>query len=455
MSVKVNPMTVFNHRSALSLLSVCLLLGAWLRPAGAIEADIRRDATVNTIEKVLPSVVNIATTKIVKVADFYDPIFERFYGRQSEQLNSIGSGIIISEDGYLLTNLHVVQRASRVQVKLWNGEVYDAENCVGTSQKDVALLKIKAPPGKKFQAMKFANDDDLLLGETVLALGNPYGLGGSVSRGILSSKNRRVTVDNTRLELPDWLQTDADINPGNSGGPLVNLRGELIGINVAVYREEQGMGVGFAIPIRQVTAALSEFFTPEAGYSTWFGARLSSFQGPLTIASVQPRSPAEKAGLRAGQRIITVNGTPTVDLISFYRQVTARNESDRKALIQLEDEGERRSVTVSMVPFNDVIREKLGVVLGDLNSQTASELGLASGGALVIQSVEPGSPAARANLRPGFLVTALDDRKTSYFIHGADIISSKSPGERLKIGFYVPPRFGSRNGVYSTTVTLR
>lgn len=455
MSVKTNQRTLWGCRVLLGLLAWSLGSGVGVSSAGAIEADVRRDATVDTIEKVLPSVVNIATTKIVKVADFYDPIFERFYGRQSEQLNSIGSGIIISEDGYLVTNLHVVQRASRVQVKLWNGEVYDAEKCVGTSQKDVALLRIKAPPGTKFRAMQFANDDDLLLGETVLALGNPYGLGGSVSRGILSSKNRRVPAENTRLALPDWLQTDADINPGNSGGPLVNLRGELIGINVAVYREEQGMGVGFAIPIKQVSAALTEFFTPEASRSLWFGARPGSFHGPLMVAYVQSRSPADKAGLRIGQRIVSVNGVPVTDLITYHQQLTARHDSDRKATIQVEDQGERRQVTVQMITFDELTRQRLGVVFRDLTEQGAADLGLDSGGALVIESVEPGSPAARANLRPGFLVTALDDRNTSYYIHGADFLSGKNPGDRVRVSFYVPPAYGSRYGRFTATVTLR
>src|SRR4029434_6740283 len=124
---------------------------------------------------------------------------------------------------------------------------------------DVALLKIRSRDNEKFTAVRFAADDDLLLGETVLALGNPYGLGGSVSRGILSSKSRRPPLENEPLEVEDWLQTDAAINPGNGGGPLVNLRGELIGVNVAVYRE--GQGIGFAIPVRRVSAALGEMYS--------------------------------------------------------------------------------------------------------------------------------------------------------------------------------------------------
>ncbi|HWI59769.1 MAG TPA: trypsin-like peptidase domain-containing protein, partial [Bacillota bacterium] len=236
-----------------ALLSAGLLLGL-SAPARAAEPDIRRDATVTAIEKVMPCVVNIATETVIEYHEWYDDMLRQFYGwqrtpRQQKSI-SLGSGVIIDEEGYVLTNFHVVRRASRIQVKLWDGREYEADPLVATAGSDVALLKIRAKPGEKFKAVKFAADDDLLLGETVLALGNPFGLGGSVTKGILSSKNRRPATGNEPLKVEDWLQTDAAINPGNSGGPLVNLRSELIGLNVAVYREEhgeRGMGVGFSI----------------------------------------------------------------------------------------------------------------------------------------------------------------------------------------------------------------
>src|SRR5205807_8552756 len=166
------------------------------------------------------------------------------------------------------TNLHVVRRAGTVWVKLADGREFEARPIVGNTRKDVALLKLVARGNGKFKAVKFAKDDDLLLGETVLSLGNPFGLGGSVSRGILSSKNRVVPKEADQLDWPNWLQTDASINPGNSGGPLVNLRGELIGLNVAILSQAQG--IGFAIPIRQVSEALSGIFTPEtSGKALW------------------------------------------------------------------------------------------------------------------------------------------------------------------------------------------
>src|SRR6266699_2491008 len=275
-----------------------LLLPRYL---SAAEPHIRRDATVAAVERVMPSVVNIATATVVEYEDFYQRLFSEFFGQggyrpRREQEYSIGSGVIIDEDGYVLTNLHVVRRATRTQVKLWDGREYEADRIVATPNSDVALLKIRCKPGEKFKAANFAADDDLLLGETVLALGNPFGLGGSVTKGILSSKTRRPSTGNEPLNVNDWLQTDAAINPGNSGGPLLNIRGELIGLNVAVYRE--GQGIGFAIPVKQVSEALAGFFSPEVSHSLWFGARLRQGPPPLTVAMVQPGGPSAKAGLR-------------------------------------------------------------------------------------------------------------------------------------------------------------
>src|SRR5439155_25473868 len=192
------------------------------------------------------------------------------------------------EDGYVLTNLHVVRRASRVWVKLADGREIEAKAIVGNTRRDVALLKLITKGNEKFRAVKFAQDDDLLLGETVLALGNPFGLGGSVSRGILSSKSRRPAPEGEPLYVQDWLQTDAAINPGNSGGPLINLRGELIGINVAVG---QGQGIGFAIPVRRVSEALSEIHRPEIMHGNWLGIRAKSGGLPLIVTGVDATSP--------------------------------------------------------------------------------------------------------------------------------------------------------------------
>src|SRR3954469_1749590 len=288
----------------------------------AEQPDIRRDATVNAVEATMPSVVNIsAKTVVQRRGYFYDwwrDNWAPFYQELPPQM-SAGSGVIIDEDGYVLTNVHVVQEANEISVKLSDGRVLPAEVLAGTRRSDVALLKIQGRPGEKFKPIKLAADNDLLLGETVIALGNPFGLGGSVSKGILSSKTRRTTPTDDPMDMEDWLQTDAAINPGNSGGPLVNLKGELIGLNVAIYKE--GQGIGFAIPIKRVSEALGELFTPEALKSLWFGARFVASTNVLTVRRVETGSPAEKGGFKKGDIVLRVNGKPAKNVIEVNREL--------------------------------------------------------------------------------------------------------------------------------------
>jgi S1-C subfamily serine protease len=432
-------------RAGVWLAAIGLAAGWSASAFAASAADVRRDATVMAIEKAKPSVVNIATARVVEYRDFYQELLRQFYGahtpsRRREQLDSIGSGVIIHEDGFVLSNLHVVRRASRVQVKLWDGTIYDAEPVVGTEQSDVALLRLKAPPGQKFQAIQLAEDDDLLLGETVLALGNPYGLGESVSRGILSSKNRRPPVGDEPLEIADWLQTDAAINPGNSGGPLINLRGELIGLNVAVY---QGQGIGFAIPVKQVAAALSQFFTPELTDELWLGLRLKANSSPPVITAVQPGSPADKAGLRAGQQILQVNSQPVSNLIGFTKLVAASGRNNLNLMVGQNQD--RRAVRVTLVPFPDLIRQKLGLDLGATSPQ-----------GLLISEVETNSPADRAQLQRGFLLTAVDGQPARDLWKVGNLLTTKQPGETVLLTVVVPRRPGggyARQG--TTTLQVR
>ena len=408
----------------------------------------------------MPSVVNIATETVIEYHDWYDALLRQFYGwrtapRQQKSI-SLGSGVIIDEDGYVLTNFHVVHRASRIQVKLWDGREYEADPVVETEGSDVALLKIRSKPGEKFKAIKLAPDDDLLLGETVLAMGNPYGLGGSVTKGILSSKNRRPTTGNEPLKMEDWLQTDAAINPGNSGGPLVNLRGELIGLNVAVYREEQGergVGVGFSIPVKQISAALSRFFTPEVLDSLWLGAQFKAGPGPLIATSVQASSPAAKAGLREGDQVLEVNGQVPSGFIGLNRLLTA--PSSHESRLQILRGAERRNLAVQLVPFEQVIRQKLGVTF--LEPQTSERSGTRPAEGLYIDEVEPGGPAERAQLQHGFIVAALDGRRARSLFDVVEVLTSKQRSEQVNLTVVAPRRLSPsyvelRQGTVELTV---
>ncbi len=429
-------------------ISLLLLAQAAHAASPAVEPDIRRDATVMAVEKVLPSVVNIATETIIESHDWYDEVFRQFFGYaqtppRQQHLFSLGSGVIIDEDGYILTNLHVVRRASRIQIKLWDGREYDAEPCVYSETTDIALLKLKTKPGEKFKAIQLAADDDLLLGETVIALGNPFGLGGSVTRGILSAKNRRRSTGDEPLEMQDWLQTDAAINPGNSGGPLVNLRGELIGLNVAVYREDtgqRGMGVGFSIPVKQVSATLARFFTPEMSCSLWFGAQLKAEAGSLVVSKIQPGSPAARAGLVPGDHLLQIDGQQPRTLVAYNRLVAAARNATINLLVR--HGSERRNVSIKLLPLQELLRARMGLALAPLSPQAAQRLGVSGSDALLVESVDKTGPAGEVGLRRGDLLAAIDGHNASKLSTVAEILFDKKKGDSVHLNVIVPRGLG-------------
>jgi serine protease Do len=433
---------------------LALCVGLISASALTSEIDIRRDVTVAAIERVMPSVVNIATSQLVRQYDDpYEVLRRRFYGLPpkadniKEKLYNIGSGVIIDEAGdeaYILTNFHVVNGANRVQVQLMDGRVYEAEQLVPTALKDLTLLRIVRQPGEKgFTPIRFAEDDDLLLGETVITVGNPFGLGGSVSRGILSSKNRRTGPEGSRLGFEDWLQTDADINPGNSGGPLVNLRGELIGVNVAVYNEGEGKGTGFAIPVKQISAYLSDFFSLEYTANLWLGARIKGTPPPLTVREVQTNGPAFRAGLRIGQQIVEVNGKPVTSLVQFCKLVASK--ADNTASITVIDHGVRTNLQAALLPLTDLNRlllnKRLGLATQPLTEAQAASLQIkqpAEG--LVVSEVEKDSPAERAQFQAGMILTAVDNFSVADLVKVAMALGNKKPGERVQLTVIVPRR---------------
>jgi serine protease Do len=431
---------------------VALLFGSVLTiKAVTAETDIRRDVTVAAIERVMPSVVNIRTARLARRNDPYDLLLRRFYGYEdvSEQPSDIGSGVIVDEvgeEGFILTNIHVVERADRIQVQLWDGREYEAEKLLGTSQKDLALLRIVRRSGEKpFHPIAIAKDDDLLLGETVIAVGNPFGLGGSVSRGILSSKNRRADSGGKKLDYPDWLQTDADINPGNSGGPLINVRGELIGINVAVYSPSQGKGTGFAIPVKQVANALSDFFTLEWSAKFWLGARFRGAPYPLVVREVQKGSPADRAGLRVNQQVIEINGKPVSSLAALNQFIAA--STNRRATLTVLEGDARRKLNVELIPLGDLNRElllqRLGLTTTRLTEAQLNNYEAMTTGGLLVDDVEKNSPAAAAQLQPGVVITAVDGVAVNELVNVSNVLGNKKRGETVQLTVKVVNRYGS------------
>jgi S1-C subfamily serine protease len=448
------------------VLAWCVLVFAPRACAQAAEGDVRRDATVLAVEKVMPTVVNIATATIIQVRDPFEEIFRQFWGpyyrRQPPNSQySLGSGVVIDEAGYLLTNDHVVRRADKIGVKFCTGtNDYSATVVASDPKSDVALLKLDAPPGEKFKAIQFAHEDDLLLGETVLALGNPFGLGGSVTRGILSSKSRVLPKEDEPLDIPNWLQTDAPINMGNSGGPLVNLRGELIGINVAVLNEVMGQraqGIGFAIPIRRVLEALADIFPTEYVKSYWFGARVKVGTTPLVITSVQAQSPAGKAGLKAGDDILEVNGKAPKSFIDFAELLAAGAASEVR--LSLKRGSGQKEIVVKLVPEKSVfnagmIRDRLGLNLEELTPQVAARYGVGAGDGFLVTGVEENSQAATAGLQRGMLVIGIDGRLPADLSAAAKLLYPKKKGDRVQLDLAMPQRMGAFNVLRQGSVEL-
>jgi S1-C subfamily serine protease len=414
------------------------------------DVQIRRDAAVQAIEKAMPSVVNISTETVVEQRNPFDSIWEdffgRYYGRQKDIRYSLGSGVIVNEEGYILTNLHVVQRATKIWVSLSDGRKLEAETIASLSSSDIALLKLKTENKEKFVPIHFAAQDDLYLGETVIALGNPFGLGGSVSKGILSSKNRRPLAEDSDLDIQDWLQIDAAINPGNSGGPLINLNGDLIGLNVAIYR--QGDGIGFAIPIKAVSEALSHILTPENVSQLWFGGILEEKQGTLTFKSVEAGSPAAQSGILAEDILLQINKTDVTDLFSANNLIAQSSAKSKPITLSLKRNGKPLTISTKLVPQSEYFNEKyiyrcLGIKVEKLTKETAETLGIQMMNAFAIMEIKSGTQAEKVGLRPGMLIYGIEGTQVSSVLEFARTLYLKPKDSKVRLNINIQRRTGN------------
>ena len=437
------------------LIAVNLLLLA----RGVAANDARRTPVVRAVEKALPAVVNIQTESVVEVRDPFSEMFRDFwaphYGQTRPDVRrSLGSGVVIHADGYILTNDHVVRRATKIQVKFVDGREFAADRVAYDQRSDLALLRIQQPKERrlKFDTMPFARDDDLLLGETVVALGNPFGLGGSVSRGILSSKDRQQPHEGEMLDMANWLQTDAAINPGNSGGPLINLDGNLIGINVAIHR--QGQGIGFAVPIARVNETLGSIFTPEHRRGLWLGARVRMDGDRLRMARVEPGSPAAKAGLTAGDTVVEVNAKETKSYFDWAEEVAGRGLP--RVNLKIFRGGRVLRVAVTLQPeekvFNaELLEERLGLTVRTLTEKVSEQLGLSFYGGYLITKVEADGPGSRAGLQTGAVIQRVGNSFPGSLVALARHIHNLKAGQVVQLFVVWETRRGSllqrRSGV--------
>ncbi|HEV8657804.1 MAG TPA: trypsin-like peptidase domain-containing protein [Thermoanaerobaculia bacterium] len=315
----------------------------------------RRSPVAVVAHNVLPSVVNIQTEATIRrreVDPFFDP-FGFFGGRESSFTSqSLGSGFIWSSDGIVVTNNHVVEGASRITVNLQDGSQVAAKLIGVDPDSDLAVLRVDA---KNLSAAPIGTSSDLLIGETVVAVGNPFGLSGSVTTGVVSALGRSVPSKEQGRTFTDFIQTDASINPGNSGGPLLNIEGKVIGINTAIFANAQG--IGFAIPVDRARKVIQDLLRYGQVRSAWIGAvtatltpeeakrlGIRTVRGAI-VARVFSGSPAQSAGLRPGDVIVSVDGKP-VDSRESFSTYTATAASGQPLSITIAREGTSRTVQV-------------------------------------------------------------------------------------------------------------
>ena len=310
---------------ALSFLfaGVCLAVSG----AGAQAPAVRRTPVVQVVERVAPAVVNISAESIVRRVD---PFFGSIFGSRPRRTQSLGSGLIVDPGGIVITNAHVIEGASRILVTTLDGRELEADVLGADADADLAVLKVGA---HGLPATPLGRSADLLMGETVIAIGNPFGLSHTVTTGVLSARGRTVPSESGGARYTDFLQTDATINPGNSGGPLVNLAGQVIGVNTAII---QGTGIGFAIPADRAQRVVDDLVRFGSLQPLWSGLRLETVDAELArreglpvargalVVRVFERSPAARAGLAAGDVLIAVEGKPVAareDLSTAFHSV--------------------------------------------------------------------------------------------------------------------------------------
>ncbi|WP_051610027.1 DegQ family serine endoprotease [Terasakiella pusilla] len=428
--------------SAFGLL-ITILAQANARPAPESFADLA--------EKLLPAVVNISTTQTVTahgqmpqgVPDFFREFFERRGGQmpepQQRQATSLGSGFFIDADkGLVVTNNHVIQDAEEIKVILQDNTALDAELLGRDPKTDIALLKVEIPKGVKVKDVPLGDSDKMRVGDWVVAIGNPFGLGGTVTAGIVSARGRNIQAG----PYDDFIQTDASINKGNSGGPLFNLEGEVIGINTAIYSPSGGsVGIGFSVPTniaKTVIDDLSEYGRTRRG---WLGVRIQTVSDEIAenlgldeakgalVTSVAEDGPAEDAGIEKGDVVITFNGKDVTEMRKLPR-IVAETEVNKSVPVEVWRKGKVKKLTVKVGELE--VAEKNGTVTASKvqnGNSTIKELGMSLGsltdplraqhnipeeakGVIILDVVNDG-PAAQKGIRVGELIVEVGQKEVT------------------------------------------
>ena len=396
---------------------VSLALGISAAPALASDPFLRQNTTVRVVKEVGPSVVNITTERIVASRNpfprggnpFFDSFFRDFFEpRLPQTVQSLGSGVLIDAEHHILTNEHVVRRASRIRVSFADGTEFEATLVGADPNNDIAVLEIDSD--EPLPWLKPGRSNDLMVGESVIAIGNPFGLSNTVTTGVISALNRSIRTED--FVYHGFLQTDASINPGNSGGPLVNAEGELIAINTAVYGGAQG--IGFAIPIDTAKRVVDELIEHGELTPVWLGLEFQDLEPNLVAAlnlpenlngalvnRVREDSPAQRAKLRRGDVVTKFDDRPIETARSFYEMLEISVEG-QDLKIEFWRDGRLRTVEVKLeeLPLRQVARL--------VNDMLGMKLQPRKGGGYTVDSVREGGGSARIGIARGDLVLAIN-----------------------------------------------
>jgi len=411
--------------------------------APAPPAVDRRTPVVRAVERAAPSVVNLSTKEVHVVRPFFGfglpDVFRREFGdlfRPRRYVSgSLGSGAIISPRGYIVTNAHVVQRAEQIIVTLADESQHQAELVSADPEADLAIIKIETD--QPLTAIPLGTSSDLMIGETVIAVGNPFGYQHSVTTGVVSALDRTLEPGQG-VRQEGLIQTDAPINPGNSGGPLLNLRGELIGINTAIRAGAQGLG--FAIPVDKVREIMVGLLNLRRPGSPWLGVRFrTDTPGRAVVESVDPGSPAEEAGLAPGDCLVRLDGKQPANVIELETMLLDRKPG-HEVRLGLERGGRtvEKTVRLAAAPKPDGVklaRRLFGLQLQELNSELAATMRLPVDRGLLVAGTDPDSPAREAGLDSGDVIIQVDRYRVVDLDTLASLLAAVEKGDRIR--FYV------------------
>jgi serine protease Do len=439
---------------------VVLIVVATILQGGVALAKAVTPDFVDLAKKLKPTVVNISTAKTITPqkrlrhpptapfgSDPFEDFFERFFNeapQRSFKEKSLGSGFIISNEGYILTNNHVVAGADEIRVKLSDGREFKGEVTGNDEKLDIALIKIDAKD--HLPVAQLGDSDAIDVGEWVMAIGNPFGLGQTVTAGIVSATGRVIGSG----PYDDFIQTDASINPGNSGGPLFNARGEVIGINAAIVAG--GQGIGFAIPINMAKVVVPQLEAAGKVTRGWLGVAiqpitpdlakafgLKTVQGAL-VAEVTKGSPAEKGGLQSGDIITVFNGKDIHEMNELPRLVAATTVG-KTVTVSILRKGsiEQKTVTIqkleesgSTLPVSKV-EERLGMAVRDINEELAARLRLKVSGGVVVIQIAPGSSAEEAGILAGDIIREVNGLPVKNLLDYQKAMTAATKGTLMRL----------------------